>query len=71
MRHLVDHQFISGNHLEHLFQEEKSSNKVLFEEKVRTMYSAFYDRILTKNRKAIRKTTAKTTGIKGKKTRFH
>ena len=52
MQHLVDNHFISGKHLEHLFQEEKSNNRVLFEEKVRTMYSAFYGRILTKNIKA-------------------
>ena len=40
---------------------------MLFEEKVRTMHSALYGRILTKYRKAIRKTTAKTTEIKEKK----
>ena len=43
---------------------------MLFEDKVRTMYLAFYGRILTKNRKAIRKRTAKTTEIKEKKHDF-
>ena len=31
-------RYITGNRLAHLFREEKSSNRVLFAEKVKTMY---------------------------------
>ena len=43
---------------------------MLFEDKVRTMYLSFYGRILTKNRKAIRKKNSKNDRNKGKKHDF-